>query len=208
MIVVVVAEFSLLNTVTVTATTIIDKHNNMSSLPNINNNNVNNDTISEGSDIYKEDYSPFIDNNINSEYDSDEDSSVQPPTEDVAGDIDLEIVGLLCGSNGRSCSVHSECGSSVRVGDLLRLKKTVVIIDGQEEEAVKLLKITEDGVEGCTVGFIPKVQAKTTRVTSNIDCFCRVKEIYAHSSSAYKRQKAHRNYGMAGAVLLKENSAW
>jgi hypothetical protein len=93
-----------LKTVTVTATTIIDKHNNMSSAPNINNNNDNNDTISEGSDIYKEDYSPFIDNNINSEYDSDEDLSVQPPTDDVAGEIDLEIVGLLW----RLYAKHSE----------------------------------------------------------------------------------------------------
>jgi hypothetical protein len=72
-------------------------------------------------------------------------------------DIDLEIVGLLSSTNGRSCSIHSECGSSVCVGDILQLKKTVIEINIVMDEAVKLTKITDDGIEGCTVAFLPRI---------------------------------------------------
>jgi hypothetical protein len=44
----------------------------------------------------------------------------------------LEIVGLhTSSSNGYSCSVHSCCGDFVKVGDLLRLQKCIVTIEGQ-----------------------------------------------------------------------------
>jgi hypothetical protein len=40
---------------------------------------------------------------------------------------------------------------------VLRLKETIVTIDNIDEFAVKLVKIKiTDGIEGCTVGFVPK----------------------------------------------------
>ena len=70
--------------------------------------------------------------------------------------IDLEIIGLHCSTNGRSCTQHAVCGSCVVVGDLLRLRRTVVTVNGVEEEAYKVVKI-EDLAETCTVAFIPRV---------------------------------------------------
>jgi hypothetical protein len=101
------------------------------------------------------------------------------------GDIDLEIVGLYGSSNGRSCCVHGECGWYVKVGDLLRLKKTVVTMDGRDEDAVKLVKITK-GVEGCTVAFIPCLILQTATVRQNIDQFCVVKLIYEKSKCNFR----------------------
>jgi hypothetical protein len=120
------------------------------------------------------------------------------------GDIDLEIVGLYGSSNGRSCCVHGECGRYVKVGDLLRLKRTVATVDGREEDAVKLVKIS-DGVEGCTVAFIPRLTIiQTATVRRNLEQFCVVKSIYEKSSSNFCRQKSFRSRGMAGVVLLND----
>jgi hypothetical protein len=135
---------------------------------------------------------------------STEDGSVIIDPNEPIGEVDLEIVGLLSGSNGRSCSVHSECGSTVRVGDLLRLKQTVVMVDGNPEEAVMLAKITADGVEGCIVAYVPRLIVNTPTLVRNINCFCVVKELYDNSQSQFKRSKSRRNMGMAGVVLLNE----
>jgi hypothetical protein len=133
--------------------------------------------------------------------DTDDGSDIDP--NEPIGEIDLEICGLL--GNGRSCSVHSECGSHLRVGDLLRLKATMITLeDGRDERAVKLLKITSDSVEGCTVGFIPRMVLNTPTVQRNLNQFCVVKELYCNSASLFKRQKSNRYMGMAGVVLLNE----
>jgi hypothetical protein len=122
------------------------------------------------------------------------------------GEVDLEIVGLYSAANGRSCTIHSQCGASVRVGDLLRLKRTMVTIGVNEEiqDAIKLVKITNDGVEGCTVAFLPRLVIETPTVIRNVGCFCVVKELYCDSSSLFKQQKSTRNMGMAGVVLLND----
>jgi hypothetical protein len=118
------------------------------------------------------------------------------------GDIDLEIVGLLSSSNGRSCSCHPVCGESVVVGDVLRLVRTVVSVNGRVEPAVKLVKVT-DGFDGCSVAFIPRIQMNLPKVIQNITKFCIVKELYSDSVNNYKRALSHKNAGMAGVVLLE-----
>jgi hypothetical protein len=141
-------------------------------------------------------------NSPGSDSGNDTDEGVDINPNEPIGDIDLEIVGLFGNTNGRSCSVHTECGSHVKVGDLLRLKPTIVIINGKEEHAVKLNKINEEGVEGCTVAFLPRMVLDTPTVERN--SFCLVKELYSASTSEFKRQKSHRAMGMAGVVLLNE----
>jgi hypothetical protein len=51
--------------------------------------------------------------------DTDEGINIDPNK--PIGDINLEIAGLFDNTNGRSCSVHTECGSHVKVGNILRL---------------------------------------------------------------------------------------
>jgi hypothetical protein len=137
-----------------------------------------------------------------SEGDEVNDDEVQDPNEPI-GDIDLEIVGLASSTNGRSCQLHTVCGDSVEVGNVLRLVNTVVTIAGFPEPAIKLVKL-DDGVDGCTVAYVPRVQATMEVVQANIGKFCVVKELYNRSTNRYKRVRSHRNMGMAGVVLLSE----
>jgi hypothetical protein len=64
----------------------------------------------------------------------------------------------------------------------------VVDIGEVAEEAIKLVKII-DGMDGCTIGFVPRVQSKPTNVMENVNKFCIVTELYHASSSNYKRKK-------------------
>jgi hypothetical protein len=87
------------------------------------------------------------------------------------------------------------------VGSLLRLVRTVVDINGQSESAIKLLKIV-DGVDGCTIGFVPRVQSRLPKVVDCLDRFAVVRELYSSSKCSYKREKSIQNRGMASATLL------
>jgi hypothetical protein len=118
---------------------------------------------------------------------------------------DIEMVGMFGSSNGRSCERHECCGKHIRLGDLVRLKRTVVSVsrNGQEadEEAIKVVRI-EDGVETCTVGFIPRVQMNVPKVVRSVNKLCFVSEFYDISPNRYIRSVAQRNYGMAGLNLV------
>jgi hypothetical protein len=106
--------------------------------------------------------------------------------------IDFEIVGLFSSTNGRSCCCHKTCGKVVVVGDLLRLVRTVVDIDGRTESAIKLVRII-DGCDGCTIGFVPRVQSRLRKVVDCLDKFAVVRELYSSSNNSYKREKSSRN---------------
>jgi hypothetical protein len=51
--------------------------------------------------------------------------------------IDIEIVGIYCGSFERSCCSHKTYGWHVVPGDLLHFVQTVVEVNRVVEEAVK-----------------------------------------------------------------------
>ena len=109
---------------------------------------------------------------------------------------DFEIVGLLSSSNGRSCCLHDICGKSVEVGDVLRLVKCSVSVDGTIEEAVKLVKVVE-GVDWCNVAFVPRVLMSLPAVKNQMNKFVQVAELYHISDNSYKRDKAYKNCGMS-----------
>ena len=117
--------------------------------------------------------------------------------------IDLEVVGLESGSNGRSCTIHRACGRSVEVGDVLRLVRCTVDVDGSAEEAIKCVKVV-DSVDTCTVAYVPRVQARLAKVEEHLNKFVQVVEVYADSDSAYKKSKAAGNRGMASVAFLRE----
>lgn len=116
---------------------------------------------------------------------------------------DLEIVGLFSSSNGRSCSAHRCCGREVKKGNVLRLVKTCVTINMAPEEAIKCVRIV-DGVDSCTVAYIPRVWGNLPRVKRNIDKFVVVQELYAESANVSKRMKSKKNMGVAGCIYLSE----
>jgi hypothetical protein len=57
--------------------------------------------------------------------------------------------------------------------------------------------------DGCTMGFIIRVQSNLPKVVENINKFCIVHGLYCSLNSFYKRKKGEKNQGMAGAILLK-----
>lgn len=118
--------------------------------------------------------------------------------------VDLEIVGLEASSNGRSCTIHKACGASVEVGDVLRLVRCTVTVNGTTEEALKCVKVV-DSVDTCTVAFVPRVQATLPKVEEHVNKFVQVVEVYANSESNYKRSKGATNKGMAAVAFLKED---
>lgn len=118
--------------------------------------------------------------------------------------MDIEVVGLTSSTNGRSCSVHAVCGDSVEAGDILRLVPCLVTVGSETEPAIKCVKVVE-GIDTCTVAFIPRVQSTLTRVQAHLNRFVQVSELYENSDSAYKRSKSKSNRGMARVSLLHED---
>jgi hypothetical protein len=115
----------------------------------------------------------------------------------------LEIVGLDSLTNSGSCTCHATCGEYVAVGDVLRLVKCVVIVNGRTEDAVKLVNI-QDATNSCTVAYVPRAATKLPKVTKNINRCAQVVTMYKDSTSSYKRRMSHQNKGMASIVFLDE----
>jgi hypothetical protein len=116
-------------------------------------------------------------------------------------DFDFEVVGLYRSTNGRSCCQHEFCGAHLQIGDVVRLVGTVVTVSDEIEEAIKIVRIM-DGADGCTVGFIPRVQASLPKMQRAINRFAIVQDIYNTSANTYKIGKSKRNNGMACCILL------
>lgn len=116
---------------------------------------------------------------------------------------DVEVVGLRMNSNGRLCCQHKCCGKYVKVGDVLRLKRTYVTINNKTEDAIKLVKIA-DGSDTCTVGFLSRDLIRKPSVLAKLDKFCMVTELYRHSKTPEKMDLDRRCKGAAGCVFLDD----
>ena len=110
-----------------------------------------------------------------------------------------EIVGLNCNGSGRTCCSHDCCGKFLAINDLVRFKSDNVEIDGKLELAMKVVTI-KDGVEACTVGFLPRYMH--THIVHLDNKFAQVIEIYDQSTNSYKKSKSKRNMGMASYCIL------
>jgi hypothetical protein len=127
--------------------------------------------------------------------DEDEDDDDNNPV------ADFEIVGLYSETNGRSCDIHECCGSHVLVGDVIRLKKTVVDVDEGSEESVACVLVRK-GRESCTVAFVPHVLQNWGPLLDHINKHAQIVEIYKTSRNTHKRRKSHANLGAAGCCFL------
>ena len=115
----------------------------------------------------------------------------------------LEIVGLHASNNGRSCSVHPCCGDFLKVGDLLRLVKCIVTVDGELQDAIKCVRIV-DGADSCTAAYVPRSMVKrvSEKILNELNSFVQVLELYDVSESSHKRRKSHFNKGMASCIFI------
>ena len=66
--------------------------------------------------------------------------------------IVVEIVGTKVGCQGRSCKVHTVCGSVLEEDMVVRLRKVQVVVEGREETAIVCYWVS-DGIDRCHVGF-------------------------------------------------------
>ena len=130
-------------------------------------------------------------------------ATIANEVEDVYIKPDMEIVGLEGHDNGRSCSRHECCGIDVKINTVLRLTKTVVTINGNTEEAIKLQKV-EEGTITCTVAFVPRCYLMNSNVKNQVNRFCQVVEMYNTSNNTYKQKLSKRNKGMASVAFLDE----
>ena len=62
-----------------------------------------------------------------------------------------------------------------------------------------------EGMDGCTVNFVPRVLSKLPVVQKHINKFVIVVDLYEDSPNLYKRDKSFKNCGMASVVTLNED---
>jgi hypothetical protein len=129
--------------------------------------------------------------------DEDEEDDVEDPFSQ------FEIYGLSASTNGRSCHIHSCCGSQVTIGDVVRLKKTVIECDSGAEEAICCILVRR-GRETCTIGFVPRPLLGWQPIVDHLNRHAQVVEMYVTSRNTQKRRKNHLNCGVAGCIFLDE----
>ena len=112
----------------------------------------------------------------------------------------VEIVGVNSPTNGQSCEEHRICGEVVIEDVVLHLRMVQVQINQQEQSAIAAFWVS-DGIDRCRVGYLPKACVKNWKQYDG--ALPQVIEVYsADSNSPMKRQKFHRNHGLAVAVII------
>ena len=112
----------------------------------------------------------------------------------------VEIVGVNSPTNGQSCEEHRICGEVVIEDVVLHLRKVQVQMNQQEQSAIAAFWVS-DGIDRCHVGYLPKAYVKNRKQYDG--ALVQVVEVYSgDSDSPTKRQKFHRNHGLAMAVII------
>jgi hypothetical protein len=114
--------------------------------------------------------------------------------------ITVEIVGIECGQQGRSCEQHEICGSVIAEDVVVRFRKVQVIIKGKEESAIAAYLVS-DGVDCCRVGFLQRHLVKHWERYEGV--LAQITEVYAKDSdSPFKRKQFHHNHGVCVAAII------
>ncbi len=121
----------------------------------------------------------------------------------------IEIVGIAEKNRGRSCHKHDCCGSQLEVRSKVQLKKErLAYQDGGVEEDVLAVYCVADGAVGCKVGFLPQHLA-SKGADAYDGLYARVMEVYSvQSRNSTKRQKFHRNKGVAAAKIMGDSATF
>jgi hypothetical protein len=113
----------------------------------------------------------------------------------------LEILGIECGTNGRTCECHPQyCGEVVKEDVVLRLRKVQVVIDGIEETAIAAFHVS-DAIDQCRVGFLGRHLVRHWMMYEGV--LVQVVSVYsAESDNKEERKKFHRNLGCCKAGII------
>ena len=127
-------------------------------------------------------------------------------TNDTQIAIDGEILGLKASNNGRSCERHTCCGSQVKYGNFVvfRLCQVTNELTDEDEDAIKVILLQEDGTEGCHVGFLSRfVVGNQDHRAKVLDKKAVVVELYEESEDKSLKKANLRGYGVASFILLE-----
>ena len=112
----------------------------------------------------------------------------------------VEIVGVNSPTNRQSCEEHPICGEVVIEDVVLHLRKVQVLMNQQEQSAIAAFWVL-DGIDRCCIGYLPKAYVKNWKQYDG--ALVQAVEVYSgDSDSSTKRQKFHRNHGLAVAVII------
>jgi hypothetical protein len=114
----------------------------------------------------------------------------------------VEILGIECGTNGRTCDVHTEyCGELIKEDVVLRLRKVQVYIEGQGEVPAIAAYHVSDGIDQCRVGFLSQCFVRNWRNYDGV--LVQVTDIYnKDSESKEERRKCYKNLGCCKAAII------
>lgn len=112
-----------------------------------------------------------------------------------------EIVGLRGTTNGRSCDVHACCGETLRTNDLVKFRSVGVAVGNKQERAIAAVRL-EEGVERCTVGFLPVYMLFTQG--DLVGKVARIEKTYQGSDNVAEREMDHRMVGVARFAVVND----
>lgn len=119
--------------------------------------------------------------------------------------MNIEIVGLIKDSNGRSCSNHSCCGRELVQSAPDRAEGKTFRLCLVDHTELALYSLTQDGGNGCRVGFARHIYA-VTHGRELDGRLVRLVEVYHKDhNNLSKRSDFQRNHGFATALVLSDN---
>jgi hypothetical protein len=112
----------------------------------------------------------------------------------------LEIVGTDVPDQGRSCEEHMCCGHEVLKEDVVvRLRKTVVEINGKEERAIEAVWVT-DGCDRCRVGFLQRHMTFYSQIYDS--ALAQVTAILSSDANVCNSEERRKYYRMRGCCRV------
>ena len=81
---------------------------------------------------------------------------------------DFELWGLAENSDGKSCALHPCCGAQVIVGDVIVLRKTIILDDEGQSECIAGI-LCRQNCESCIVGYVESPTDNWRPIIDHID---------------------------------------
>lgn len=115
----------------------------------------------------------------------------------------VEIVGIEEGGRGRSCEIHTVCGSALELDSVVRFRLIHILNDRREEEKAIGVYWVTDGIDRCLVGFLPRHCIKHASYYNGR--VAQIVQFLSKDDNPSLRQRSYRKLGMCMAAFLQES---
>ena len=116
----------------------------------------------------------------------------------------VDVFGMTANNRGRSCPLHSCCGSQVVERSTVVFRREQLVFRNQREEDVIAMDLISHGVMTCKVGFSPAHLNHRARDYDGLVA-CVVSVYSDRCTNLVKRQKFRRNHGCCAAKIVGEH---